>query len=138
MRRALPLNMALSGNGLFVTTSPSGQVAYTRAGNFTPNAAGQLVTANGDYVMGYPATNGVVNTTASLQPLNVGVGATVPASATTSFDITANLNSTAADGNAGDGDDPALRLAGRVSRDDGGLHEDGQQYVDLLGECSHG
>ncbi len=91
-------NMALSGNGFFVTTSASGQTAYTRAGNFTPNASGQLVTANGDFVMGYPAVNGVVSTTATLQPLNVGVGATVPASATSSFNVTANLNSSAADG----------------------------------------
>ena len=91
-------NMALSGNGFFVTTSASGQTAYTRAGNFTPNASGQLVTANGDFVMGYRAVNGVVSTTATLQPLNVGVGATVPASATASFNVTANLNSSAGDG----------------------------------------
>ncbi len=39
---------------------------YTRAGNFTQDTNGNLV-SNGMSVMGYPAVNGVVNTNAPLQ-----------------------------------------------------------------------
>jgi len=88
----VPSNMALSGNGLFVTQTTNGTQAFTRAGDFTTNTSGQLVTPAGDLVMGYGAVNGVVQTTGALQPLQVGIGAVIPATATTSFQISANLN----------------------------------------------
>jgi flagellar hook protein FlgE len=84
-------NLALQGNGLFVVRSSSGDVDYSRAGNFTTNADGQLTTPSGALVLGYPATNGVVSTGSPLQPLTVG-SAALPATATTSFSFTANLN----------------------------------------------
>jgi flagellar hook protein FlgE len=85
-------NMALSGNGFFVTQSASGLPDYTRAGDFTTNKAGQITTPSGELLLGYPATNGVVNTAATLQPLQVGTGVTSPAVASTNFNISANLN----------------------------------------------
>jgi flagellar hook protein FlgE len=85
-------NMALSGNGFFVTQSASGSQTYTRAGDFTTNNAGQLTTPGGALVLGYPAVNGVVNTSGALQPLQVS-SVTSPAVASTTVDITANLNS---------------------------------------------
>jgi flagellar hook protein FlgE len=88
----VPSNMALSGNGLFVTQTTNGTQAFTRAGDFTTNTSGQLVTPAGDLVMGYGAVNGVVQTAGALQPLQVGIGAVIPATATTSFQISANLN----------------------------------------------
>ena len=91
-------NMALSGNGFFVTESASGLPDYTRAGDFATNSAGQITTPSGELVLGYPATNGVVNTAAALQPLEVGTGVTSPAVASTTFDISANLNASAAVG----------------------------------------
>jgi flagellar hook protein FlgE len=91
-------NMALSGNGFFVTQSNAGTQNYTRAGDFTVNPAGYLTTASGDLVMGYGATNGVVSTTGSLQSLQVGLGSVIPASATSQFNIKANLNSNATTG----------------------------------------
>lgn len=91
-------NMALSGNGFFVVQSPGGTQDYTRAGDFTTNNSGQLVAASGQYVMGYPAVNGVVNTSAPLQPLQVGLGSETAATATTTMQITANLDSSAATG----------------------------------------
>ena len=42
--------------------------------------------------MGYPAVNGVVNTATTLQPLQVGTGVTSPAVASTTMNISANLN----------------------------------------------
>jgi len=93
-------NMALSGNGFFVTEGSSGVPAYTRAGNFTTNNSGQLVAPDGSLVMGYPAVAGVVDTSAALQPLQV-VGGNSPAVATTKINVTANLNSSTAVGASG-------------------------------------
>lgn len=41
------LDLALSGDGFFQVTLPGGQLAYTRAGNFSRSAEGVLVTAQG-------------------------------------------------------------------------------------------
>jgi flagellar basal-body rod protein FlgG len=41
------LDLAISGDGYFQVTLPSGQTAYTRAGNFTTSAEGLLVTPQG-------------------------------------------------------------------------------------------
>jgi flagellar hook protein FlgE len=94
----IPSNMALSGNGFFVVQQSDGQLAYTRTGDFTTNAAGQLIAPSGALVMGYPAVGGVVNTSAALQPLQVSTGTTSPATATTSFSATTNLDSSTAVG----------------------------------------
>lgn len=91
-------NMALSGNGFFITQQTNGETAYTRSGDFTTNATGQLVAPNGALVLGYPAVNGVVSTSSALQPLQVGLGAIVPATATTDFSAQTNLDSSAAVG----------------------------------------
>jgi flagellar hook protein FlgE len=90
-------NMALSGNGFFVTKSSSGSQEYTRSGDFTTNSAGQLTTSNGELVQGYPAVNGVVNPSAALQPLKVS-SVISPAVASTTVGITANLSSSTAVG----------------------------------------
>jgi flagellar hook protein FlgE len=83
-------NMLISGNGFFVTQNSAGAQDYTRAGDFTTNNAGQLTTPNGELVLGYPAVNGVVNTSAALQPLQVG-SLSSPAVASTTMNISANL-----------------------------------------------
>ena len=88
-------NMALSGNGFFVAQTASGAQNYTRAGNFTANSQGQLTTADGELVMGYPAVNGVVSTSSPLQPMQVGLGSTISATATTTISMPANLDSAA-------------------------------------------
>jgi flagellar hook protein FlgE len=91
--------MALSGNGFFVTKSSSGSQEYTRSGDFTTNSAGQLTTANGELVQGYPSVDGVVNTSAALQPLKVS-SVISPAVASTTVGITANLASGTAVGDS--------------------------------------
>jgi flagellar hook protein FlgE len=91
-------NMAIDGNGFFVLSSGNGNNVYTRNGNFTMNSTGGLVSQDGLSVMGYPATNGVVNTNAPLTALTIPVGQVEPPAATTSIAMTANLNSTAAVG----------------------------------------
>jgi len=87
-----PSNLAVSGSGFFVTQGANGQLDYTRAGDFTTNNDGQLTTPNGELLLGYPAVAGVVNTSGGLQPLQV-TSVTSPAGASTTIDVTANLNS---------------------------------------------
>jgi flagellar hook protein FlgE len=85
-------NMALQGNGYFVV-SDGGVTSYTRNGDFTVNSSGQLTTADGATVMGFPAVDGVVSTSGALTPITVNSNGTVPAAATTSFNVDANLDS---------------------------------------------
>ncbi len=89
-------NMALSGDGFFIAKQTNGNVAYMRAGDFTTNKAGQLVAPDGSLILGYPAQNGVVQTSAPIQPLSIGVGLIHPATATANFNASVNLNATTA------------------------------------------
>jgi flagellar basal-body rod protein FlgF len=50
-RTGSPLDVAIDGNGYFTVQTPRGQ-RYTRNGAFQINGAGQLVTSNGDQVLG--------------------------------------------------------------------------------------
>src|ERR1700722_19263034 len=92
-------DMALQGNGFFVVQQ-GGVQALTRAGNFQLDAVGNLTTVDGEQVMGYPATGGVVNANAGLVPLTVPVGVNEAAQATQNFSVTANLDASAATGTA--------------------------------------
>jgi flagellar hook protein FlgE len=92
-------NMAVSGNGFFITQGANNTLDYTRAGDFTTNNAGQLITPSGQLLLGYPAVNGVVNSSASLQPLQV-TSVISPAVASTTVGITANLDSDTAIGDS--------------------------------------
>ena len=46
-KRQTSLDMAIQGDGYFQVTDPSGQILYTRAGNFSVNANGALVVGYG-------------------------------------------------------------------------------------------
>ncbi len=93
-------DVALNGNGFFVVGDGSGAYEYTRAGNFSLTSTGGLVTTNGLDVMGYPAVNGVVNTNAPLTAINIPVGQVQQPQATTSLNMTANLDATTTTGTA--------------------------------------
>lgn len=45
-----PLDLAIQGAGYFQVLLPSGEIAYTRSGNFTVDNVGNLVTQDGDPV----------------------------------------------------------------------------------------
>ena len=56
--------MAIDGNGYFQVQMPGGQLGYTRAGNFSRSAEGQLVTAEGYQVMpGVTIPEGAISVT---------------------------------------------------------------------------
>lgn len=71
-----PLDLALSGPGYFVVaTGPSG-VALTRSGSFRVDTTGQIVTGNGDPVMG---ANGPILIPQNTQKITVASDGTVSA-----------------------------------------------------------
>jgi flagellar basal-body rod protein FlgG len=72
------LDMTVDGPGFFQVLTPGGQIAYTRAGNFTKNAEGQIVTANG-YPL-EPAINIPANATSISISKDGIVSASVPGS----------------------------------------------------------
>ena len=89
-----PADMALAGNGFFVVEQ-GGVQSLTRAGNFQLNSNGNLITQNGQQVMGYPVVNGVVDQTAPLTPITIPSGTTQGAQGTSTFSVSANLDSNA-------------------------------------------
>jgi flagellar hook protein FlgE len=91
-------DVALDGNGFFVVGNGTGSDEYTRAGNFSLDSSGNLVTADGLNVMGYPTVNGVVNTSAPLTAINIPVGQVQMPQPTTTMSMTANLESTSSTG----------------------------------------
>ena len=94
-----PTDLAISGNGFFVvspTTAVGGGAAqsllYTRAGNFTPDATGNLRNAANLYLLGWPldANGAVPNDRSNMTTINVNSLAG-KAEATTKMSIQANL-----------------------------------------------
>jgi flagellar hook protein FlgE len=94
----VPSNVAISGNGLFVTENASGGVSYTRAGDFGVNANGELVTSGGDAVLGYPAVDGAISQGQGLSALQLGQGQSSSPVATTTIQQQTNLDASAAVG----------------------------------------
>jgi flagellar hook protein FlgE len=102
-----PLDLAISGQGFFVTTNqatnvtPTDPRSFTRAGSFTVNSQGYLVNSAGLVLQGWLAdSNGKIATNpsdlTSLQSINVSqVGGAVEP--TTTIGINANVNSAQTD-----------------------------------------
>jgi len=112
---SLPTNMAISGNGFFVVTkSPAAAGAsnsqyYTRAGDFSPDASGNLVNSAGYYLMGWPldASGNVPTNRTDMTAVNINA-LSGKAEATTTMTIQANLQASttpAASYTAGDMND---------------------------------
>jgi len=89
---------AIQGNGFFVVKNPGGQEAFTRAGNFTLDATGHLLTQNGENVEGWNGVNGVVNTNSPLANIVLPVAGLRAPTTTTQFSLNLNLNAGAAVG----------------------------------------
>jgi flagellar hook protein FlgE len=91
-------NVAIQGNGLFVVRGDAGQ-AYTRAGNFSFNSEGKLVTPDGFFVQGYSSTDpvtGAIVTTGTPTDILVPPGVLRAPEATTQIQTASNLDANAA------------------------------------------
>lgn len=84
----------ISGDGFFAVRS-GGETLYTRAGGFSFDPTGKMVTADGAVVQGWSAQDGVVNTGQAVGNIVLPLDAVSPARATTSAGVTGNLPSTA-------------------------------------------
>ncbi len=88
-----PLDMAIDGNGFFIVQSPNGATYYTRNGEFSENAKGEIVDSTGqNVVQGYPLNSQGIATTGTPTAITLNTGALAP-QATTTADLTANLDS---------------------------------------------
>jgi flagellar hook protein FlgE len=93
-----PYDAAIQGGGFFVLQDPSGQTLYTRQGNFTVNASGDLVNSTGQFVQGWNAAAGVLNTNGATGNIQLPNGLAQPPVATQNFTLSVNLQSNAAVG----------------------------------------
>jgi flagellar hook protein FlgE len=93
-------NVAIQGNGFFLLDGPDGP-SYTRAGSFTFDANGTLVSADGQEVQGYTAIDPVTKqliTTGQPTSINVPPAVLRPPVATSQFAAVSNLDAGAAVG----------------------------------------
>jgi flagellar hook protein FlgE len=93
-------NVAIQGNGFFMLNGPEGP-SYTRAGTFSFDPNGTLISPDGQQVQGYtnidPTTHEVI-TTGETSAITVPPGVLRPPVATSQFSTISNLNSDAAVG----------------------------------------
>ncbi len=91
----LPFDMMIQGDSFFIVNSGEGNM-YTRDGSFTVDNTGALVTRSGGaHVMGWVSNDGeTVDQNGQLQQLNLITEAnqTAPAEATTSANVTGNID----------------------------------------------
>ncbi len=92
------LTAGIQGSGFFVLQGSSGETLFSRAGSFRIDLGGNLITATGEKVMGYPAVNGAINPSGAISPITIPTGAILPPKATTTLSMDANLDVDAADG----------------------------------------
>ena len=92
-----PTDMALGGAGFFLVQNGKNQL-LTRAGNFSLDATGNLITSSGENVMGFGATNGAVDLNGGLVPINIPTTSTEGAVATQNVTLTTSLDASASTG----------------------------------------
>ncbi len=130
----VPTNVAIQGSGFFVVGAASNR-SYTRAGDFSQDANGTLITSDGNPVQGYTAVNpatGAIITTG--QPTNIVVppGVLRAPTATTQFGAASNLDASAAVGDTFTASPQIYDCARHRARRDHHLHEHRPRRVDLL------
>lgn len=89
-------NLAIQGQGYFILQTPSGGMAYSRAGDFSMDANGNMVNPQGDRVMGWsPATIAAKGQTATnMVPITVTPNETQAAQPSTQISsLSGNLSS---------------------------------------------
>jgi flagellar hook protein FlgE len=87
-----PDDAAIQGSGFFVLQTPQGAPVYTRAGNFSVDAAGNLLSSSGDNVQGWNAASGVLNTGGTVGNINLLESGLQPPIASQKFTLSANLD----------------------------------------------
>lgn len=86
---------AIQGGGFFVLNDPEEGQLFTRAGNFTVDANGNLLSASGAAVQGWTAVDGVLNTNGPISNITIPVGTLQPPVASTQVSASMNLDASA-------------------------------------------
>ena len=89
------LDAAIQGDGFFVLGDTQGAQLFTRAGNFQVDASGHMLSSSKDFVQGWTAVNGVLNTNGPIGNITLPVGSLQAPKATTQFSVDMNLNAAA-------------------------------------------
>jgi flagellar hook protein FlgE len=92
-----PLDAAIQGDGFFVVQSANA-TEYTRGGSFEVDTNGNLTTASGQFVQGWTAVNGVLNTNGPTGNITVPTGTLAAPLATSTLSASLNLDASAAAG----------------------------------------
>ncbi|MBE1162744.1 flagellar basal-body rod protein FlgF [Dyella sp. 7MK23] len=80
-----PTDVAVQGEGLFIVKDPSGNLYYTRSGQFELNSSGQLVDSANQYlVQGYSPSGSFGN-------IDISSMQSLPAAATTTVNMVGNI-----------------------------------------------
>lgn len=87
-------DVAIQGDG-FLIVDNNGLRLFSRAGNLSVDANGQLITNDGALVQGFPAVNGVISTSQTLSPLVVANGQINPPNPTSFVQLALNLDASA-------------------------------------------
>jgi len=93
-----PLDMAIKGSGFFQIQDPAtGNISYTRNGQFKLDSSGNVINANNQLVNGFPVTgfgaNGTIVTGAAA-PLNISQYANITATPTSTVAVNVNVDAT--------------------------------------------
>lgn len=89
-------DLAISGDGFFVVSPDGGSsYKYTRNGDFSFDANGNFVDSNGYIAQGWlrDTTTGQIDSTSPITNITIPPGLTMPASATATVTVKANLDS---------------------------------------------
>jgi flagellar hook protein FlgE len=83
-------DLAIQGDGFFAVRQ-GGENLYTRAGSFSFDANGALVTPSGASVLGWAANAGAINPNGPLEPVRLPIGQTLPPVQTGTVRLGGNL-----------------------------------------------
>lgn len=88
-------DLMIQGDGFFAVNDGN-ETLFTRAGSFSFDANGYLVTNGGKMVQGWQAVNGTINSNAAAGPLQLPIGTQLEPAETTEASFTGNLPGDAA------------------------------------------
>ncbi|MDP6717433.1 MAG: flagellar hook-basal body complex protein [Pirellulaceae bacterium] len=111
-----PTDLALQGDGFFIVEGGSGEPLYTRSGVFRTNEANELVTTNGNRLLGFSVDEDFQLVESQLSPIDIPVGSVRVAQATSNVALEGVLPPSGDVADAGSVSDSGILGDGSVPR----------------------